>query len=221
MKYINFIPCVNRFDLLTKAIKSVPNTWNNIRIIDNSENNLKDYLKKEIGFDFTVLEPPVPLTTAQTYNWIRKMAIKEELDYLMFMHNDSEVLTENGDLKLIEASEEEYSKQDSKVGAIHHNNDWDRDVFITYSVKMLKDIGEWDWLCMPFYWLDIDFNRRFEKHGWTFKTIDVLCEHHCNASATIKSDKLRGLINGYYYSVSEVLMKIKWSRYSGDWRNLE
>jgi hypothetical protein len=219
MKYINFIPCVNRFDLLAKAIKSVPNTWNNIRIIDNSENNLKDYLKKEVGFDFAVLEPPVPLTTAQTYNWIRKMAIEEELDYLMFMHNDTKVLTKDGDLKLIQASEEEYSKPDSRIGGIHHCSDTDPDVFITYSIKMLKEIGEWDWLCMPFYWLDIDFNRRVKKYNWAFKPISVDVEH--DNSQTIKSNKLRNFINSYYWSVSQHLIQLKWSDYDGDWGNLE
>jgi len=218
MKYLNFIPCVNRFDLLVKAIKSVPNTWDHIRIIDNSDDDLKSYLKNELGFDFNTSKPSVPLTTAQTYNWIRKIAIQEELDYLMFMHNDTEVLTKDGDLRLIEASEEEYSKQDSKIGAFHHCSNSDPDVFITYSLKMLKEIGEWDWLCMPFYWLDIDFNYRVKKYGWSFKQINVECEH--NNSQTFKSNKLRSLINPYYWSVSEHLMRLKWTEHDGDWRNL-
>jgi GT2 family glycosyltransferase len=86
---------------------------------------------------------------------------------------------------------------------------------------MLSDVGEWDWLCCPFYFLDIDFMKRVRKRGWTIaKTPGIMCRHHSDASSTIKSDKLRGLINPYYFSVSQNLMDFKWTRLDGDWSNL-
>ena len=221
MKYLHFIPYVNRFDLTLLAIKCVPNFWSNTIFIDNSaEGSLKNLLAKEIDFNFQVVKSPVPLTTAQTYNWIRKIGIEQETDCITFMHNDCEVLTPEGDLLLLENAKKSFTDQ-SKTGWIHQDANENEDLFCSYRTSMLSDVGEWDWLCCPFYFLDIDFMKRVRKRGWTIaKTPGIMCRHHSDASSTIKSDKLRGLINPYYFSVSQNLMDFKWTRLDGDWSNL-
>jgi hypothetical protein len=218
MKYKHFIPHVNREDLTLKAVNSVSNLWEVTHIIDNTEDDricLKDFLYKNTGFEFNILKPPVSLTTAQTYNWMRKIAIEQNLDFIMFMHNDCEILEQDGDISLLNKSIELYS-EDNKIGAVTICHD----LFCSYSTKMLKDVGEWDYLCMPFYHLDIDFGLRFDKRGWKSFNIKMPFLHHNNASSTIKSNKLRGFVNEYYFVMSESLKNIKWNKYSGDWNNL-
>jgi hypothetical protein len=221
MKYLHFIPYVNRLDLTLLAIKSVPNFWSNTIFIDNStEGSLQNLLAQEINFNFKVIKPPVPLTTAQTYNWIRKIAIEQDTDFITFMHNDCEVLTPEGDSLLLKNAARFFT-DDSKTGWVHQDANENEDLFCAYRTSMLLDVGEWDWLCCPFYFLDIDFMRRVRSHGWTIeKTSGIMCRHHSDASSTIKSDKLRGLINPYYFSVSQNLMDFKWTRLGGDWSNL-
>ena len=221
MKFLHFIPHVNRFDLTLLAIKSVPNFWSNTIFIDNSqEGSLQNLLAQEINFNFSVLKPPVPLTTAQTYNWMRKIAIEQQTDFMCFMHNDCEVLTTEGDLLLLENAKKSFTNQ-SKIGWIFQDAHDHEDLFCAYKTEMLIDVGEWDWLCFPFYYLDIDFSRRVKKNGWTLqRTPGIMCRHHGDASSTIKSDKLRGLINPYYFSVSQNLMDFKWTKLDGDWSNL-
>ena len=105
MKFIHFIPHVNRPDLTLSALKSVPNLWPNTLLIDNSDDgSLAEYIGQNIEFGFMLIRPPVPLTTAQTYNWMRFIAINENTDFITFMHNDCEVMTENGDNILLEAA---------------------------------------------------------------------------------------------------------------------
>ena len=221
MKYFHFIPYVNRLDLTLLAIKSVPNFWSNTIFIDNStEGSLQNLLAQEINFNFKVIKPPVPLTTAQTYNWIRKIAIEQDTDFVTFMHNDCEVLTPEGDLLLLENARKSFTDE-NKIGWVHQDANENEDLFCSYRTSMLSDVGEWDWLCCPFYFLDIDFMKRVRKRGWTIeKTPGIMCRHHSDASSTIKSDKLRGLINPYYFSVSQNLMDFKWTRLDGDWSNL-
>lgn len=221
MKFIHFLAHVNRPDLTTLALNSVKNLWSNTIIINNSSENLKTILDSNLSYNFNVLEPSVPLNTAQTYNLIRKIAITEETNFITFMHNDCEVITENGDMLLLEKAKEKFIDNETNIGWLYHDATENEDLFCAYNTKMLNNVGEWDWLAFPFYFLDIDFRRRVEKNGWTLEKVHgMLCKHHNDASSTIKSDKLRNFINPYYFSVSATLMSIKWDRLDGDWSKL-
>jgi hypothetical protein len=228
MNYLHFIPHVNRIDLTSIALNSVKNLWDRTIIIDNS-NNSKEILSlfDYHNFQFNILKPPVPLTTAQTYNLMRLIAIEQSVDFITFMHNDCEILTQNGDLMLIEESNEQFSNPFNRVGFINYNNTdseqkhMNDDLFCSYNTNMLQDVGEWDWLCCPFYFLDNDYMRRMSVNGWkSYSMENLYCKHH-NASSTIKADKLRKLINPIYFDVSKELMKIKWLEYNGNWDNLK
>jgi GT2 family glycosyltransferase len=152
---------------------------------------------------------------------MRLIAINENTDFITFMHNDCEVITEGGDSLLVEAATTAFADTSQKIGWVHQDANENEDLFCAYKTSMLSDVGEWDWLCCPFYFLDIDFMKRVRKRGWTIqKTPGIMCKHHSNASSTIKSDKLRGFINPYYFSVSQNLMDFKWARLDGDWANL-
>jgi GT2 family glycosyltransferase len=222
MNYIHFIPHVNRPDLTILALKSIPNLWENTILIDNSDTrSLAEEIGTEINFGFTVVIPPVPQTTAQTYNWMRFVAIEQKTDFVTFMHNDCEVKTPNGDKFLIEKAESLFSDDTQKIGWVHHDSDRNEDLFCAYKTEMLQDVGEWDWLCFPFYYLDIDYMQRVRKKGWTIsRTPGIMCEHHNVGSSTIKSSKLRDFANAYYFNSSDAMFKIKWQHYHGDWSNL-
>lgn len=221
MKYLHFIPYVNRADLTILALRSIPNLWERTILIDNSDTkDLAEQIGSNFDFGFTVVQPPVPLTTAQTYNWMKFLAIQEETDFITFMHNDCEVITDNGDKALLDEATKLFS-EDNNIGWIHHDSDINEDLFCAYKTQMLKDVGDWDWLCCPFYYLDIDYMRRVRKMGWTIqKTPGIMCKHHNGTSSTIKSSKLRALINPYYLQVSQILTEMKWSKLDGDWSNL-
>ena len=222
MNFIHFIPHVNRPDLTVLALNSVPALWKNTLLIDNSDNcSLAAYVAKHINFHFAIIRPPVPLTTAQTYNWMRLIAINKNTDFITFMHNDCQLLTEGGDELLLESATAAFFNNDNKVGWVHQDEDHNHDLFCAYKTEMLQDVGEWDWLCCPFYHLDIDYMRRGRRNGWTIERASgVLCKHHNDASSTIKSSKLRGLINPFYFRVSKHLMRIKWVDLNGDWSRL-
>jgi hypothetical protein len=221
VKFIHFIPHVNRPDLTILALNSVKNLWENTIVINNSNENLKETLDSSLSYNFNVLEPSVPLTTAQTYNLIRKIGIKKETDFITFMHNDCELITKDGDILFLEKAKEKFIDTETRVGWLYHDATENEDLFCAYRTDMLKDVGEWDWLSFPFYFLDIDFRRRVEKNAWTLEKVEgILCKHHSDASSTIKSDKLRNFINPYYFSVSSALMSIKWDKLDGDWSQL-
>jgi len=228
MNYLHFIPHVNRIDLTSIALNSVRNLWSSTVIIDNSSNSDEVIsLSDKYNFQFNVLKPPVPLTTAQTYNLIRLIAIEKQLNFITFMHNDCEVLTENGDLMLVEEANEQFSNVFNRIGFINYNNvnseqqRTNDDLFCAYKTDMLKDVGEWDWLCCPFYFLDNDYMRRMTIKQWRSYSMENLqCKHH-NSCSTVKSDKLRKLINPAYFNVSKELMNIKWIDCDGNWDNLK
>lgn len=222
MKYIHFIPYVNRPDLTILALNSIPNLWENTLLVDNSDNgNLAEEIGPHFDFGFTVVRPPVPLTTAQTYNWMRFIAIDQKTDFITFMHNDCEVITKDGDNLLLDAAASSFSDETQKIGWVHQDANENEDLFCAYKTEMLADVGDWDWLCCPFYFLDIDYMKRVRRNGWTIqRTPGIMCKHHSDASSTIKSSKLRGLINPYYFSVSDNLINIKWNKLGGDWSNL-
>lgn len=222
MKFLHFIPHVNRTDLTLKAINSVPNLWHSTILIDNTDNqSLEQEIGKVIDPSITIMTPSVPLNTAQTYNWMRSIGIRANTDFITFMHNDCEVLTPQGDQIFVDTAIKLFNESNQKIGWIYHDSEIHEDLFCAYKTEMLLDVGGWDWLACPFYYLDIDFSQRVKKAGWTIqKTPGILCKHHSDASSTIKSDKLRGLINPYYFGVSQTLMDIKWSKLGGDWSNL-
>jgi len=226
MNYLHFIPHVNRIDLTSIALNSVKNILDRTIVIDNSYNSELSTLSSQKN-KFHILSPPVPLTTAQTFNLMRKIAIEQNLDFITFMHNDCEVLTQNGDLMLIDCAKNLFSDNTNNIGFIRYNNTisdkrMNDDLFCAYKTDMLKNVGEWDWICFPFYFLDTDYFTRMNEKEWKTFTIENLeCKHHSGSSSTAKSDKLRWLCNPYFYMISEQLMNIKWKDYHGNWDNLK
>ena len=214
MKFLHFIPHVNRADLTLKAIKSVSDFWDKTILIDNSDKSDLNEQLESLGFnneDIQTIVPSVPLTTAQTYNFMHKIAKQDHCDYMTFMHNDCQVLSSNGCNILSRLAESYFKTHD--VGMIRYGSTDKEtsDLFCAYKIEMLDDIGGWDWLFFPFYVLDIDFERRLLSKGWKIiPNNQLVCVHHNDSSTTIKNDHKRQIANAVFFNSYQQLWQLKW-----------
>jgi hypothetical protein len=150
-----FIPVVNRFDLLQKAVNSVPdNLYDEYFIFNNSGKNLNDFIDKK---QFTIINDN-QLSFKDTQNKMRLYAIENNYDYYSFMHNDAEILDDTAD-KLIQKADE-LINNNAQWGVIFTNYD----VFCAFNTNCVKNIGEWgddNWPTQKSgYYLDVDYYRR-------------------------------------------------------------
>lgn len=207
----HFIPFVNRPDLLERALRpwaSVPEfrVW----VIDNSAGSDTVAYNRELEevlADFpsvAMRRPHVPLTTAQTMNFIRALALQWDLDVVGFQHNDGEISDQG--IRLLYATAEQKLAANEPWGALFTNYD----VCCLFNVQALRVVGEWDWLRFPFYHLDNDYYHRLRLAG--FPTIDtgIPCLHHNEASNTIKADATRQYVNRLTFPISEQMLREKW-----------
>jgi len=178
MKRFIFIPVVNHFDLLEKAINSVPNgLFDEYFIVNNS--------KQDIPFDikhFKIFDCNVELSFKDTQNIMRKYAIDNNYDYYCFMHNDGILLND------IAKTLVEYADKSLDWGIIFTLYD----VFCAFSTNCVKEVGEWGDELWPLqksgYYLDCDYYRRIKLLN--YKIVELGSENviHENSN-TIKDHK--------------------------------
>jgi hypothetical protein len=195
-----FIPVVNNFHLLEKAINSVPDgLFDKYFIFNNSENTIPIDTKH-----FEVIDKFGRLTFTQTQNAMREYAIQNKYDYYCFMHNDGEIVDDSAE-RLIDLAD----------NLINTNTKWSviftiYDVFCAYSTECVYKIGKWgDYLWQveqqTGYYLDCDYYRRMtlsEYKQFQLNNTNVL---HNVISNTIKDinelkkweNQREGVINHY------------------------
>lgn len=205
------MPYVNDIETTNMSLNSLSPSINNVILVDNSHD--QSHYKLEISRD-QVLTPSVPLNTSQTYNFIRKYCISSNIDILFLIHNDC-VLQE--DPITVIASYLEAMSSDNEIGWIYPSTDENipKDVFCAYRTECLKDIGEWDDLCFPYYYMDIDYAKKIQLSKWKAKCIVTKLEH--KGSNTINYDRHRNNVNAYYLEVSRELFRIKWQDNIPNW----
>lgn len=156
MKWKIFIPFVNNQYLLNEAIESLRfKGEENILLIDNS---VKNDLGSEYE-DIRVYIPEVPLYFNQTMTLMNKMAIKEELDFFIFMHSDASARRDCID-RLFSKTQE----------ALENGGKWSvmftyYDTLASFCVEAVKDVGNWDNHLLQ-YFADNDYYRRCRLKGW-------------------------------------------------------
>lgn len=211
MKHKIFMPYVNDPDTTNLALSSLSDSIRDVIVIDNSrgESHNKLLIKPD-----QVIVPSVSLNTSQTYNFIRKYSILHNIDILFLIHNDC-ILQE--DTPNVIASYLQAMSSDNEIGLLYPSTDETipKDVFCAYRTECLQDIGEWDDLCFPYYFMDIDYIKRIEMSKWKVKCIETKLEH--KGSNTISFDKHRNNINTYYLEVSRELFSIKWQNNTPTW----
>ena len=186
-----FIPVVNHFDLLQKAINSVPDFIFDKYYIINNSNNKK--LSEIIDLkQFTIFDTSRALTFIETQNIMREYAIKNNYDYYSFMHNDGEIL-DDCPRRLIQYADEKISKNE-KFGAIFTNYD----VFCIYSTYCVKNIGMWGDSLWPEqksgYLVDIDYYKRMNFSGYPTEYLPNVNVSHYLAN-TIKDEKEKTILD--------------------------
>lgn len=207
MKYLVGIGCVNRFDLLQKAINSINLYWAYTRVIDNSEH--RQLRGHSIGENVRIIEPPVPFSYSQTLNLLRKEAIRDQYDVMIYMHNDTEANPGTAELFL--------SHLQSFVSS---GNPWGV-AFTTcysmaaYSVEALKVVGEWDYTYLPGYFSDTDMYRRLALAGYGWLKTELPVTHHDGGGNTYKSDPLRATIQQITTPLYLRYYHTKWGGYPG------
>lgn len=204
MKFAHFIPHVNRPDLTARALQSTLGTIaeGQTIILDNSADGeiVRDY----VLWGVEIYRATVPLTTAQTMNWIRAIAIENEFDVFGFQHNDGEPpATTIDELYRIASARTE------PWGLLFSNYD----VCCVFNTAAVSAVGEWDWLRFPFYHLDNDYYHRLRLAGYPTIETGLPCQHHNDASNTIKSDPKRRLVNDFYFPASAQLLHHKWGKF--------
>jgi hypothetical protein len=176
-----FIPVVNNFHLLQKAVDSVPDgLFDDYFIFNNSNRKLPIDTKQ-----YKVIDRFGRLSFKQTQNAMREYAIMNDYDYYCFMHNDGEVLDDTVE-RLINYADSLILEKE-KWSVIFTNYD----VLCGYSTECVNNIGKWGDEKWPSqqsgYYLDNDYYRRMKLSEYTIHQLEntnVL--HNEGASNTIK-----------------------------------
>lgn len=183
-----FIPVVNNFHLLQKAINSVPaNLFDEYFIFNNSGNKIPIDTKH-----FKVIDRFGRLTFRQTQNAMREYAIINNFDYYCFMHNDGEIVDDSTQ-RLIKLADE-YIQNNKKWSVIFTNYD----VFCAYSTECVTKIGKWGDNLWPKeqqsgYYLDNDYYRRMHFSSYEVIKLPNTNVIHNEYSNTIKYGKEKAL----------------------------
>lgn len=165
MKKFIFIPVVNRFDLLEKAVKSVKlDLYDEYIIFNNSEQEIPSLIYENT--QFKIWNPERRMTFTETQNAMRQYAIDNSFDFYSFMHNDGQI-HDDTDIELVKYAE------DSKDnwGVIFTNYD----VLCAFNTKSVSKIGTWgdeNWPTQQNgYLLDNDYYRRVRSLGYLIKEL--------------------------------------------------
>ena len=212
-EFFHFITYVNCPNFLLAAalstVKTATETGGLGVIIDNRTDLTQPAPEKVIAGSkaekaFVIVTPDVPLTTAQSMNFMLRIATKMKAKFFTWIHGDGEV--SGNPLTLIEECRKRNSAGE-KWGVLFTLYD----VYCAFNTEACNAIGDWDWLWFPFYFLDNDYYTRLKRAG--YPCIDIGGDgiiHHNNASNTIKNDKNRQLLNHYLFPVCEELFKQKY-----------
>jgi hypothetical protein len=188
-----FIPCVNRFDLLEKAIASVPRRLTTEPIVINNSG-------AELDLRCQVWEPTVPLTATQSLNMMQRAAKNLRVPFYFFMHGDAEAGPETVE-KLYQIAMHECSK--GKWGVIFTNYD----ALAAFNTAAFDDVGPWDTVFSGYY-ADNDIYRRLRLAGYSLSESGLPVVHH--GSQTINSDPLRKHVNSITFPIHGQYYASKW-----------
>jgi hypothetical protein len=182
MDYIHGIVVVNRPDLLELAVNSIELLWPNAFILDNSPGG-------QIGLERTwpipVVRPSVPLSCAQSMNFLFRMACDRGVDVLGYQHNDAEVPPGGAERFLEDVRAANTSGKNWAAMFTSY------DILSAYRVDAVRVIGEWDTAFpQPNYHIDVDWFHRARILGFESLHSEVRVTHH-NGSSTIKCDPER------------------------------
>jgi hypothetical protein len=194
-----FIPFVNRRDLLEKAVRSAQFPAVEVNVLDNSNG-------PSIGIPgarFIYRRPTVPLTAAQTLNWMQQIA-SADADYgefYFFMHNDTEAAP--GTIQKLYEMAMRKCEHGDKWGVIFTLYD----TLAAFNTAAFNEVGEWD-TNLPQYFTDNDMYRRMTLAGYELAESCLPVKHE--GSQTINSDPMRKRVNNITFPIYTRYYAAKW-----------
>ena len=185
-----FIPYLNRPDLLETAVKSADLQGCEVIVLNNSG--------KPLNY-FHNMMAPVPLSFAQTHNWMLQL-LRDEPFYL-WMHSDAEAV---GDTVLeLGKLAEKLTAEGRKWGVI-----WTAyDALSAINTAAAKEVGPWD-TTLEWYHCDNDYYRRMKLAG--YECIDSNLPVNHTPSRTINSDREIAYRQAMMQPFRESFYRAKW-----------
>lgn len=169
LKYKLFIFTAAHHGLLERALKSIQSVWDHTTVINNTDSTLT--------LPVATLNPPVPLTSTQSFNYARKLAIESGCEWLLTMHDDA-YLIEDVIGQFIGRLENTHQRL-GWVGTLY-------DRLAAWKISMLVDVGEMD-VFLPYYGADVDFFLRMESNGWDKKDDEIRAKLVHDRSTMVKT----------------------------------
>jgi hypothetical protein len=201
MGYLHGIFVVNRPDLLQVAVESVRPLWPFAFILDNSRGG-------EVGscrrWPLRVVRPSVPLSTAQSMNYLYRLAREAGAEVFSYQHNDAEALP--GSAQAFHDARRGLQAGDRRWAALltHY------DILSAYRTAAVADIGEWDTAFpQPNYHVDNDWFYRARVKGYDVVDSGIPVTHH-SGSSTLGASQARQLVNAVTFPMNEVYYERKW-----------
>lgn len=199
MNFIHGIVAVNRPDLLRRAVESVKPIWRHVFILDNSPGGI---IGAE-GWPVPVVRPSVPLSCAQSMNFLARLAKDRGCKAFGYQHNDAEAVGD-GAGRFLKAVEDA-TASDQKWAAIFTNYD----TLSANNLAAVDDVGEWDTAFpLPDYKIDVDWFYRARVRGWQIIRTDIQVNHL--GSATVAADPLREIHKRLKEPWNEAYYREKW-----------
>ena len=199
-KFRAWVFVVNGEELLHKAIRSLEYVRDVLTIVDNSPKGIGD-----VPFG-TVYRPPIPLTFAQSQNYILQESRKSGCSFYLWIHHDAEAIGDSCQ-KMVElaVSLEESQKNWGLCFSSY-------DAFVAFNTKAFDSIGGWDeeltWYCG-----DVDAYRRLNLAGYELIESHLPVKH--TPSQTLNSDpKIKREVD-LMFSLREEYYIRKWGNSPG------
>jgi hypothetical protein len=205
--YHAYIPFLNRNDLLSKAIYSVPELWENLTVVDSSSKGII----YDTPLSVTLYTPPVMLSFTQCQNFFFVDAKRRGCKFMMWLHNDC-VLPRGAVAQMVDRVRN-YYVEGRKWGVAFSYYD----IFSAVNLEMVDEVGGYD-TNIRAYKSDQDFYHRVRLAGWeTINTeieVEAIKAGHVG-SQTIRSDEKIALLNGVVETADNFYYQEKWGGEAG------
>lgn len=202
MRYIHGIPTVNQPDLLELAVRSAQPFWKHGFILDNS---VDGWIGRDRAWPVPVVRPSVPLSVAQSMNFLHRLALEAGADVFFYQHDDAEADPDSA-RRLLETVEE-ICRGGSRWATVFTHYD----ILSAYQVAAVGDIGPWDSAFpQPNYHVDNDWFHRARLKGYALIETGILITHHNGSSSTIRGCHTRRRVNDVTFAMNEDYYRRKW-----------
>ena len=190
-----------RFDLLAAAVRASKPLWKFTSIIDNTPDGQITRLSR---WPIPVIRPSVPLSCAQSMNFMQRLAEDRGAKAWGYQHSDAEPVDGTCDNFLV-AVQEAISGAKKWAAIFTHY-----DILSAYNTAAVKAIGPWDaHFPMPNYTIDQDWFYRCRLAGYELIETGLQVNHLSGGST---SHRVAGRIQSHYSTagMNEAYYKQKW-----------